>query len=239
VRELVQFYPHSIEALYLTEAAQTRYPEITKAAADNELAIQLATPQVVAAISDNAQQVLAVAKAADFPFSGTQDQQLAIAASSLIVILHNIRDPGNAGTVIRTADAVGADLVILTGDSVEVTNPKVIRSSVGSLFHLPVIATRDLSGIVPQLTAAGVQVFAAAGDGELNLTDPALDLTRPTAWIFGNEAWGLLPDDAALASHRVRIPIYGHAESLNLATAAAICLYATTTAQHTVSDITG
>jgi TrmH family RNA methyltransferase len=162
-------------------------------------------------------------------------------APKLIAILHNVRDPGNVGTVIRAADAMGADLVILSGDSVEITNPKVVRSTAGSLFHLPVIAQQSLSNIVHYLKengmAPGGQILATTVSLKpfINITDSALDLTRPTAWIFGNEAWGLTPDDAALADFPVAIPIYGAAESLNLATAASICLYASASAQNRVT----
>jgi TrmH family RNA methyltransferase len=230
VRELVNHNATSIETLYLTESAAQRYPEITQAAQSNSVPVTLATDQVITEISENSQGVLAIAKSSDFAFGNHFN--LSESASSLIVMLHNVRDPGNAGTVIRTADAVGADLVILTGDSVEITNPKVIRATVGSLFHLPVIAERNLTSIVAKLKAQNWQVLAAAGSGATQLTDNTLNLKRPTAWIFGNEAWGLSDDDAALADTKVRVPIYGLAESLNLATAAAICLYQTAIAQH-------
>ena len=231
VRELVRFNPDAIETLYLTEAAQQRYTEIIEAAATNSVTITLATEQVIQTISDNAQQVLAVAKADKFQFSQSAELTLPKKAR-LIAILHNVRDPGNAGTVIRAADALGADLTVLTGDSVEITNPKVIRSSAGSVFHVPVIAERDLGGIVNSLKAKNWQVLAATASQDKNILDPKLDLTRPTAWIFGNEAWGLPRDAIALADEAVSIPIYGSAESLNLATAASICLFATAAAQH-------
>ncbi len=143
----------------------------------------------------------------------------------LVAICADVRDPGNAGTVIRTADAAGADAVVLAGTSVDLYNPKTLRASVGSAFHLPVAIEPDVPAAIAAARAAGLTVLAADGDGELDLHEAGDRLAGPTAWLFGNEAWGLPADVAALADHRVRIPIRGRAESLNLATAAALCLY--------------
>ncbi|MBM7515121.1 TrmH family RNA methyltransferase [Nocardioides nitrophenolicus] len=148
------------------------------------------------------------------------------AAPRLLSICADVRDPGNAGTVIRTSDAAGAEAVVLAGDSVDPYNPKTVRATVGSLFHLPVVLERDPAAAVRRAQAAGLTVLAADGAGEIELFDADELLARPTAWLFGNEAWGLPEELAALADHRVRIPILGAAESLNLATAAAVCLYA-------------
>ena len=145
------------------------------------------------------------------------------AAPRLVAVLADVRDPGNAGTVIRCADAAGADLVVLAGTSVDPYNPKTVRASVGSLFHLPIAVEPDAAAAVSALRAAGLTVLATAGDGEVSLYDAPVDV--PTAWLFGNEAHGLPDDLAALADHRVSIPIHGRAESLNLSTAAALCLY--------------
>ena len=137
--------------------------------------------------------------------------------------------------MIRTADAAGADAVVLAGSSVDAYNPKTVRASVGSLFHLPVVVEPDVEAAVAAARAAGLTVLAADGDGETSL-DAAGDLLgRRTAWLFGNEAWGLTAEIAALSDHRVRIPIHGRAESLNLATAAALCLYASASAHRSSS----
>ena len=150
---------------------------------------------------------------------------------SLVVICAEIRDPGNAGTVIRCADAFGADAVILSSDSVDVYNPKTVRASVGSLFHLPIVTGVTLAEAIDACRAAGMQVLATDGEAGTDLTDLGDDLARPTAWVMGNEAWGLPSESLALADRSVAVPIYGRAESLNLATAAAICLYASASAQ--------
>lgn len=147
----------------------------------------------------------------------------------LVAICADVRDPGNAGTVIRTADAAGAGGVVLAGRSVDAYNPKTVRATVGSLFHLPIAVEPDPAAAVASAKAAGFTVLAADGAGDVDLFDA--ELTGPTAWLFGNEAWGLPAELAALADRRVAIPIHGRAESLNLATAAAVCLYASARAQ--------
>jgi TrmH family RNA methyltransferase len=132
--------------------------------------------------------------------------------------------------VIRTADAAGVDGVVLAGSSVDAYNPKTVRASVGSLFHVPVAVEPDVASAVRAAQGAGLTVLAADGAGELSLDEAGELLDVPTAWLFGNEAWGLLPEVAVLADHRVRIPIHGRAESLNLSTAAALCLFASASA---------
>lgn len=155
------------------------------------------------------------------------------ADARLVVVCAQVRDPGNAGTVIRCADAFGVDAVVLTADSVELTNPKVVRASVGSVFHLPVITGAHLANTLDFFRDKGFQVLAADGGGTDTLDELAASggLTRPTVWLLGNEAWGLPAEHAVLADRLVAVPIFGRAESLNLATAAAVCLYATATAQ--------
>lgn len=153
-------------------------------------------------------------------------------APRLAVVCAQVRDPGNAGTVIRCADAFGADLVILTKGSVEVFNPKTVRASVGSIFHLPIVVGVELPDAVAWLHKHGVQVLAADGGGDsLDEVAAAGELSRPAAWIMGNEAWGLPQSDRELADRVVGVPMWGQAESLNLSTAAAVCLYATASAQ--------
>ena len=151
--------------------------------------------------------------------------------TTLLAICADVRDPGNAGTVVRCADAAGADAVVFAGHSVDPYNPKTVRASVGSLFHLPIAVEPDPAAAVRAAQAAGLVVLAADGAGEVDLDEADDLLARPTAWLFGNEAWGLPDELAALADHRVRIPIHGRAESLNLSTAAALCLYASARAQ--------
>ncbi|RNM11059.1 TrmH family RNA methyltransferase [Nocardioides pocheonensis] len=150
--------------------------------------------------------------------------------SGPVVVCADVRDPGNAGTIIRTADAVAAAGVVLAGNSVDAYNEKTVRATVGSLFHVGLTIDGDTASVVARLQGAGYRVLAADGAGEVDLFDADELLTGKVAWLFGNEAWGLPADLAALADHRVAIPILGRAESLNLATAAAVCLYASAAA---------
>ncbi|MCU1601032.1 MAG: methyltransferase, partial [Frankiales bacterium] len=151
------------------------------------------------------------------------------ASPRLVAVLHGVNDPGNAGTVIRTADAAGADAVVLTEGSVDPHNGKCVRATAGSLWHLPVVTDADALRTIADLQADGLTVLATTGAADVDLDD--LDLSGPTAWVFGTEAHGLPEEVLAAADRRVRIPLYGRAESLNLASAAAVCLYASARAQ--------
>lgn len=242
VREAVRHAADRVRDVYVTRAAAERYVEIVDDARAARLHVHVATTEVLAAMSADAQGVLAVVRAE----SGSAAQQLEGVVSALpherpalVAVLAAVRDPGNAGTVVRAADATGADAVVLAGDSVDVHNPKVVRSTAGSLFHLPVVTGSGLPAAVDALRGAGLQVLAADGAGDHDLDDlldvagtvtAGPDLARPTAWVFGNEAWGLPAEHRSLADAVVRVPIRGRAESLNLATAATVCLYASSRA---------
>ncbi|MGQ4599958.1 TrmH family RNA methyltransferase [Nocardia sp. R6R-6] len=148
------------------------------------------------------------------------------ASPRMLAVPVEMAEPGNAGTLIRVADSVGADGVLLAGDTVDPHNGKCVRASAGSIFHVPIARHRDVPEALESIAAAGITILATAANGEVDLDDADELFTRPIAWLFGNEAHGLDPAVAHRADHRVRIPIRGRAESLNLATAAAICLYA-------------
>lgn len=152
----------------------------------------------------------------------------------LLVMMHAAADPGNAGAIIRAADAAGASGVLLTSGSVDATNGKCVRASAGSVFHLPIVNAGDTAGAVQSLHAAGYRVLAA------DVTRDAVDLFEAegrgllargkgrtgVVWLMGNEAHGLPAELLELVDAVVRIPIFGRAESLNLAMAAGIVLYA-------------
>ena len=226
VREAVRFAPDQVRDVYLTVAAAQRYPEITDNATAAGVYTHLCSPDVLAAMSPDAQGVLAVVR----PIVATAEDLLAADPQPrLLATLAQVRDPGNAGTVIRAADAAGAAGVLLSAGSVDVHNPKVVRSTAGSLFHLPVATDMDLAEVARTARDRGLQVLAADGGGEVDLYQA--DLTRPTLWLFGNEAHGLGTAERELADAVVRIPIHGRAESLNLAMAATVCLYSSARAQ--------
>ena len=219
-----------LSELFVTEDAAGRHPEILEAAATGGATISLATDEVLASLGDTVagQGLVGVCRVHDQPLSAVLERE-----ARLIVLLAHILDPGNAGSVLRAADAAGADAVLFSGESVDVYNPKAVRASAGSVFHLPVVTGVDLPGAVDALRAAGLRVLAADGTGPADLDDEADagSLAAPTCWMFGNEAWGLPEPVRALADEVVRVPIHGRAESLNLATAAAVCLYASARAQ--------
>ncbi|WP_461170525.1 TrmH family RNA methyltransferase [Arthrobacter sp. Z1-15] len=242
--------------VFATQACLERLPELTELAA--ELPLRLATDEVIAAMATtiSPQGVVAVCRITDYDL----DDVLASGAR-LVAVLCEVRDPGNAGTILRAADSAGADAVILTSASVDIHNPKAVRSTAGSLFHLPVVTGVDFDFVMAALHAHGLTVLAADGYGDVDLDQlqdesavrrlaPALApagavpdeaavvepsqprLENPTAWLFGNEAQGLSDAQLAAADHRVAVPVYGRAESLNVGTAATVCLYASARAQN-------
>jgi RNA methyltransferase, TrmH family len=147
----------------------------------------------------------------------------------LVAVGVELGEPGNAGTLIRIADAMGAAAVVFTGHSVDPYNGKALRASAGSIFAVPVVVAPDVDAAITALRAAGLRVMATTVDGELALDDA--DLAAPTAWLFGSEAHGLPPEIAEQADNRVSIAMAGSAQSLNVAAAAAICLYQSARAQ--------
>lgn len=216
--------------VFATPAATAQHPALAAAAEAAGAPWRLVEDRALASLSDAVTPagVVAVCRFVDRPVGHVLAPGVRLAA-----LCADVRDPGNAGTVVRTADAAGADAVVLAGSSVDAYNPKTVRATVGSLFHLPLAVEPDAAAAVSAARAAGLRVLAADGAGEDDLDD-LLDtgaLAGPTAWLFGNEAHGLPDDLAALADRRVRIPIHGRAESLNLSTAAAVCLYASARAQ--------
>lgn len=203
VREAVRCRPESVEEVFVaTDCEPAREADAAG------LRVTDVPETVLAAMTEtvNPQGIAAVCRF--LPFS-------APAQPRLVVVLHDVRDPGNAGTILRSADAAGADAVYFTGDAVDPYNGKCVRAAAGSLFHVPFV-----SCAFDEVPMGGMQVLATSGVGELDVRQ--VDLGRPTVWVFGNEAHGL-PD---LGVPTVAIPIFGAAESLNLASAAAVCLYA-------------
>ncbi len=229
VREALK-QPDVVEAVFFRWAAVHDHVDLLSAAREAGVTHYAVSEQNIATITDTVtpQGVVAVCRTLDVPLAEAVTPDV-----RLVVICAQIRDPGNAGTVIRCADAFGADAVILSSDSVEVYNPKTVRASVGSVFHLPLVVGVDLAEAIDACRAAGLQVFATDGEAGTELTDLTEKLGEPTAWVMGNESWGLPVEHLELADSTVAVPIYGQAESLNLATAAAVCLYASASAQHT------
>nr|WP_223875424.1 RNA methyltransferase [Nanchangia anserum] len=152
------------------------------------------------------------------------------AASPFLVILPRTQDPGNAGTIVRLADAAGAHAVIACTGTVDLTSPKVIRASVGSVFHVPLVQDVSLEEVSAACKSAGIRLVGADGHAEAGLDD-VIDETGRIGWVFGNEAQGLSAAEIAHLDATARLGMWGHAESYNVASAAAICLYATACAR--------
>jgi TrmH family RNA methyltransferase len=218
--------PGALLELFATPEAAIRYAALLATADATGVVVHSIAPSV---LSDLAQTVTPQGL---IGVAGVRDVTLAdvgAARPRLVVVLASVRDPGNAGTILRTADAAGADAVIFTDASVDPYNPKCVRSSAGSLFHVPFVVGSALDVTIDALRATGMRVLATSGSGGVDLY--SAELSGPVAWVFGNEAWGLPEELVALADESVRVPIHGRAESLNLATAAAVCLYAAARAQ--------
>ena len=231
VREAVAYAASRVVDLYVTSSAGQRHPEIVEAARAESVWVHEVSDEVLAAMSDTdaPQGLLAVLTREEPTLSQVLD-----AEPRLLVLLTHVRDPGNAGTVIRAADATGADAVLVSDASVDVYAPKTVRSSAGSLFHLPVLTGLDVEATLAQCRARGIRTLAADGAGERLL--PEVDLTGRHLWVMGNEAWGLTAQTRALTDEVVRVPIHGRAESLNLAMAATVCLYASAGAHRPVGS---
>jgi TrmH family RNA methyltransferase len=226
-----------VSQLFVTAAAAGRHAGLAERATRQGVPVQAVSGEVMAELAQTItpQGVLAVCRYVDVPLA-----QLAGDAPRLVAILASVRDPGNAGTVLRTADAAGADGVIFSDASVDPYNSKCVRATAGSLFHLPLVAGARVADAVSAMRDAGLRILAADGRAgrsldEIEWAGPDGLLGRPTAWLFGNEAWGLPADVLALADDAVAVPIYGRAESLNLAAAAAVCLYASARASRVPS----
>jgi RNA methyltransferase, TrmH family len=227
VREAVRHAPSDIVDLYVSPAAAQRYAaDIVEPARAAGVFVHETSPEVLAAMADadTPQGVLAVT--VDRP---ARLEDVLHGRPRLLVLLAQVRDPGNLGTVIRAADAAGADAVLVSESSVDLTAPKVVRSTAGSIFHLPVVRDVPVEATLARLREHGIRTLAADGAGARPL--PEAHLGSAHAWVMGNEAWGLPEAVLTACDEVVRVPIHGRAESLNLAMAATVCLYASATVQ--------
>ena len=228
--ELAERDPRAINEVFVTERFAGRNVDLLARAGQAGARLSLVTESAAAALSETVtpQGVVTVCELLDRPL----DEALR-GTPRLVAVLVGIADPGNAGTVLLVADAAGADAVLFAGDSVDPYNGKAVRASAGSLFHLPIARSRVIPDVLAACTAAGLRLVAADAHAKTDLDDAADAglLTEPTAWLFGSEAHGLDAATARAAQTALRVPIYGAAESLNLATAAAVCLYASARGQ--------
>lgn len=217
-----------VRDVFVTEAASQRHASLLSR---QDSPVHLVTERAAKALSDTVTPAGLVA-VCEMPEARLAD--MLAGSPRLVAVAVEIGEPGNAGTLIRIADAMGAAGVILGGHSVDPYNGKCLRASAGSMFSIPVVVAPDPHAVLGALRAAGLRSLAATVDAEVRLDAAAELLGRPTAWLFGPESHGLPGEIAAVADHRVRIPMAGGAESLNVAAAAAICLYQSATALGTL-----
>ncbi|MGH3621433.1 MAG: TrmH family RNA methyltransferase [Sciscionella sp.] len=218
----------AVHELFVTSAAAERDPRLPQRAAELGIAVSEVTERAAAGLSETVtpQGIVAVCDRFDQPLDAVLSP-----SARLVVVLVGVADPGNAGSVIRVADAAGVDVVLLAGDTVDPHNGKCVRASTGSIFHLPMATIRDPAAALHACRGAGLRVLGADRHAEAELDEQRDRLAKPTAWVFGSEAHGLPEEALRLVDDVLRVPIYGAAESLNLATAAALCLYASASAQ--------
>jgi TrmH family RNA methyltransferase len=215
-----------VHELFVTADFLTRDTALEQAASKRGVPMSTVTDRAMAGLTETVtpQGVVAVCDLVDRSLS-----DVLAGTPRLVAVLVAVSDPGNAGTVIRVADAAGADAVILAGDAVDPHNGKCVRASTGSVFHVP-IARAPVAETLTACRAAGLRLLATDGYAKAELTPGAV--LGPTAWLFGSEAHGLPEEVKAEADESLRVPIYGKAESLNLATAATVCLYASAWQHH-------
>lgn len=247
VREAVTWRPDVVRDLYVEVSQALEHPRIISStlekivgtSQDATIYVHYCIGDVMHRISPDAQGIAAVGNAESM-YAGADDVELGKnGRAPQIAVFWQVRDPGNAGTVIRAADAAGCDAVIFVDDCVDVLNPKVIRSTAGSLFHLPVLAM-STDEFFTWTGDHNLDVWAADVYGTEErkpeslpavLADKAA-VEAPKAVLFGNEARGLEPDILTRCGRIVSIPLYGKAESLNLGTSAAVMLMSLSMSGH-------
>lgn len=211
-----------LDAIYYSPALldTTRGKDLFERLSERMLKIYLLSDRLMKQVgfTETPQGIIAVASQLHFSLD-----ILLKNANPFFLLLDQIQDPGNLGTLIRTADAAGVSGVILTEGTVDLYNPKTIRATMGSLFHLPILAQQDGQDIIASLQREGIQVLAAALQTDTYFYEA--DFTRPTAVVIGNEGQGLSEEVLKAVDLKIKIPILGKAESLNAAVAGAILVY--------------
>jgi len=215
----------AIEEVFFVPGSTGRVPKVAERARASGIEVTDVSESVMAHLTSavTPQGLAAVARFVDVPVTKVTQGLGPGTGGGVVPVLCSVRDPGNAGAILRSADASGAAGVVFSSDSVDMYNAKTVRASAGSLFHLPVVRDVRPEDAVGALGDAGAQVLAASANGEMTMYEA--DLTGPTVLLLGNEAWGLPDEIRGLADATVRVPIQGEAESLNLAAAAALLLF--------------
>lgn len=202
-----------VEDLYVTEDLAELYLDVDAA---------------VTVVSDHVLEKLADSRSPQGVVAVARKQPLAlgdVVGGGFLVVLDGVADPGNAGTIVRTADAAGAAGVVFTSGSVDPWNPKAVRATAGSLTHLPIVVDVAVDEVIEACRAVGQRVVALDAGAERHIDEPGM-FTPPVALVFGSEAHGLSDDLLDAVDVTVAVPRYGRAESLNLAAAVAVTVYA-------------
>lgn len=208
--EAIYIAPHGLDDLEVVE--------LTQRSLERGARIYDLESGVMERISDTVtpQPVLSIVKTIDADIE-------VVAKARLVIVLVDVRDPGNAGTVMRTGDASGAAAVIFSGGTVDPYNPKTVRASAGSIFHVPVILAENTLEMFAKLSEFGYQLFGTDAKGEIDYVE--VDWNRPTALVLGNEANGLSDELVGLLDATISIPMVGKAESLNVGIACAVLCF--------------
>ncbi|WP_455149693.1 TrmH family RNA methyltransferase [Schaalia odontolytica] len=232
VRELAAHRPDAVRDVYVREDAWQTHADVVDAARRATRWVHPVTAEVSTAMSGDSQGICAVASV-----DAISRELPEPSVGETIVVVAQGRDPGNVGTIIRTADAFGAVGVVVVAGTVDVSSPKVVRSSAGSVFHIPVCVVASFTDARTLVHGRSAALLGTSGGaGSLNLSDLLVQglsarsrLSQSHAWVFGNEARGLSGEEMRLCDALVSIPMAGEAESLNVASAAATCLFASQT----------
>lgn len=235
VRELVRYRSSFVEDVYYTALAAQTHPDVIEDARRACRWVHEVTDEVCEVLSRDSQGICAVART-----EAIESVLPEIQSRDTLVVIAQGRDPGNVGTIIRTADAMGARAIVSVKGSVDSSSPKVIRSSAGSVFHLPIVPAASFGEACQTLRGMNAVILGTSGaQGAYSLTSlmsyAAWErrgwLAQTHAWVFGNEAQGMSDDEMAACDALVMIPMSGQAESLNVASAAAMCLFASQSAR--------
>ena len=208
----------SLETVCYTEKWQQRQGELAEKLPNQAKRVEIVSPEVLASLATTVNPDGVIATISRHHLHPVPQNPL-----QLGLVLERLQDPGNLGTIIRTAVATEVQGIWLSLDSVEIDNPKVIRSSAGEWFRSPLVVESDLSALVKKYQAQGVKAIATLPTATKNHWE--IDFTRPTLILLGNEGAGLSPQLATLADETVKIPLFGGVESLNVAIATAVILY--------------
>ncbi len=217
IRMFLETPKELIREVYVSESFHEKHPEIKGETVSEPVFKKLSDTQ-------NPQGIIAVVGMPEFKL-----KDLLRKKEGLYIILERLQDPGNLGTIVRTAEAAGAECIIMDKDTADLYSPKVVRSTMGSVYRVPCFYTEDLPGTVDEMKEKGIMIYAADLKGDRFFHEE--EYGRKTAFLIGNEGNGLKEETLGMADFRIKIPMKGKTESLNAAVAASLLMYAYMTQQ--------